>query len=127
MKRKKKAEENIKAAKTLIEATYYAPSVHVSYYGSFLLLKYICNKFLSLPYSEQEDPHKAKTSHIDVYNCIYTNLRDKNKKEFRNKFNFIKRNRILADYECNPISETIAKETLQESEKLNEILEKIYK
>lgn len=126
MERLTKSSMDLSAARELIDDSFFTPSVHVSYYSSFLIMKYVCNRFLSLSYSVQDDPQKGKTSHIDVYNKIKEIIPNDDKRTFKSLFNLLNRNRIKADYSVDSFDKICAEETFTTASEFNRLLRKIY-
>lgn len=76
---KEKSGFNIDSAKELIKLTYYAPSVHCSYYGSFQYMKYALRKCRNTTYEqiESDSLNYRSGSHGYVIDNILNELRVK--------------------------------------------------
>lgn len=102
---KEKSEFNIDSAKELINLSYYAPSVHCSYYGSFQFMKYALRRSQNVTYEEIENECKSYSggTHGYVIHNILSELRKKitNTSDYTNIkriVNDLKTFRIKSDY-----------------------------
>lgn len=75
-KLREKSEFNIHAAELLIEKTFYAPSIHCSYYSCFQLLKYTINTFFGIDYVtlSYDISQSEKSTHHYVIDFIANQL-----------------------------------------------------
>ena len=102
---KQKSEFNISASEELLRMTYYAPSVHCSYYSCFQLLKYTINVFFGVDYNTQAVNTSAagQKTHQYVLNYITRELNKlvslKESRDFKKKYKDLKQFRIDSDYE----------------------------
>ncbi len=122
---KQKSEFNIQSAKELIELTYYAPSVHCSYYASFQFMKYSLQVFRKISYDQIETDCRNSefSTHVFIINNILQELSSKitAKFEFQNlsrKIKDLKAFRIKSDYHNSQIINEEAKKSLEFSEEI---------
>lgn len=108
-----KSNKDVIASVCLKEAECFAPSVHASYYGCFLLMKYIGNHVLSFPYNLQDDPENGNVSHDSLYQTIYAGCSRDMQRKLRSVFQTIHLMRRKADYTPIKISEEQADKTIQ--------------
>lgn len=92
---KEKSGFNVDSAKELIKLSYFAPSVHCSYYGSFQYMKYALRKCKSTTYEEIElnSLNYRSGSHGYVIDNILIELRDK----IKDTRDFVYIKRIIKD------------------------------
>lgn len=92
---KEKSGFNVDSAKELIKLSYFAPSVHCSYYGSFQYMKYALRKCKNTTYEQIElnSLNYRSGSHSYVIDNILIELRDK----IKDKRDFVYINRIIKD------------------------------
>lgn len=92
---KEKSEFNIDSAKELINLSYYAPSVHCSYYGSFQFMKYTLRRRQNTTYEQIENECKSYSggTHGYIIQNILTLLRSK----INNNIEFLKISRAIKD------------------------------
>lgn len=99
-----KARNNIKAAQRIIDANDASicfASIHCSYYAVFQYMKYILANLKVRPYTyEQQDSNEKSASHERILLEIQNRLDMKREDEsnFKYSFNFLKKQRQLADY-----------------------------
>jgi hypothetical protein len=100
-----KSNFNIDSAQELIDKTYYAPSIHCSYYGSFQFMKFSLKNYRNLTYDfiELECKNYARGTHGYVLDNIKQDLRKKllNTKDYtevKRKIDELKAFRISSDY-----------------------------
>lgn len=101
----KKSQENLIAAQDLIDKRRFTSSVHCSYYSVFQLMKYILHHKFSYDYNDQncnsgQDSHDAILTKI-MQSCTRETFR----RDFRDYFNHVKRERKRADYEISMFSD----------------------
>lgn len=103
---KEKANFNYEAAKLLISNSYYAPSVHCSYYSCFQLLKYIMFSFFGIEYSSLTSlvSQSRRNTHEFIIDYITREVNNskldlQDKREFKRKIIELKRFRNDSDYE----------------------------
>lgn len=102
---RQKSEFNIKAAEQLLKATYYAPSVHCSYYSCFQLLKYTIKDFFNIDYETQAVNMSkiGQKTHQYVVNYIAKELVSfvpfEESRNFKRTIKDLKQFRIESDYE----------------------------
>jgi len=103
-KLRQKSEFNIEAAKLLIRGTYYASSIHCSYYSCLQLLKYSIKEFFDIDYEKLSVliSTSGMGTHqfiIDyVVNEIKRNLSFEDSRMFSRAIKDLKQYRIDADY-----------------------------
>lgn len=92
---KEKSGFNVDSAKELIKLSYYAPSVHCSYYGSFQYMKYALSRCKNITYEkiESESLNYRRGSHGYVIDNILYELKDK----IKNTKDFVYVKRIIKD------------------------------
>lgn len=125
-----KSKNNMRAAELMVNNGFFAPSVHSSYYGSFLLVKHILYHCLSIDYNTQKLNANGKDSHKYVMECLKNDLSSisaKDEKKFLMNFNALKKNRRKADYLDNPIDKVFAERCFKDSCDLREEIANIYK
>lgn len=95
-----KSEECLKAAQKLIDLEMYNSSIHCSYYSVFLYMKYILANTANRPVSYEAQKEQGKTeSHKFVIREIRNRVAgEKQEKDIRQLFDYIKAERINADY-----------------------------
>ncbi len=104
-KLRQKSDFNIEAAKLLIKGSYFAPSVHCSYYSCFQLLKYTIKEFFGTDYNTLavNISTSGKKTHQYVISYITDELENLAGKEESRKFkrtiNDLKQFRLESDYE----------------------------
>ena len=126
---KSKSEFNIASAELLIESTYYAPSVHCSYYGAYQFSKTVLNK-LGLTYDNLNSLAQSNStvtgSHNILINEISKKYEEKTNKldarELKNSFKLLKAYRHMSDYDNIAVDSTKSNEALRISK---EIIKKI--
>ena len=122
---KQKSTFNISSAKELIQLSYYAPSVHCSYYGCFQFMKYTLNNYNETTYLEIENQclNYSRGSHGYIIDNTLSILKDKIKdnREFANikrKLKDLKTFRVKSDYLNEQILSDDAGKSLEFSEKI---------
>ena len=116
-----KSEENTKLANLAIQETYYASSIHCSYYACLQLMKHIQRSDFGMTDEEVEkvkDDIKAD-SHIFLINVFKTKLackqglsriqQLKNSSDFSESMEKLKKMRVKADYHNLEIKSNEAK------------------
>lgn len=104
-KLKEKSEFNIHAAELLINNSYYAPSVHCSYYSCFQLLKYTIKTFFGVEYEAiaTNSSITGQGTHQYIINYIANELIPltdiKESRRFKRNFIDLKQYRQESDYE----------------------------
>ena len=123
---KLKSEKNISSAELLIANSYFASSVHCSYYGNIQLMLHVLNTYLGKTEKQiDKESYEAKdSSHNWLKGQIVRNLRKKDVREFNNTLGNVKKLRVIADYKNIKIINENASEALGYSKKINEILKK---
>lgn len=130
-----KSDFNFDSASLLIEESFYAPSVHCSYYSVFQLLKVLFINFKSISYenlnhliiSDKRNTHRYIIEEFCLYLQSYSGC-DLNRFEVRNLKNDIqdlKQFRIESDYEDIDINYDKGKKALNLSEAILKRLKKI--
>ena len=105
-----KARNNLKAAQRIIDANDASicfASIHCSYYAVFQYMKYILAHLKVRPYTyEQQDSNEKSASHERILSEIQNRLEMKREDEsdFKYSFNFLKKQRQLADYSTTPFT-----------------------
>ena len=110
-----KSEINIQSAQLLMDNTYYAPSIHCSYYSVLQLMKFTVNHSLNTSYENQEkeinqlkqDRVSAKGTHEYLIFKIGEKIREIKKQEysdFTRKIKDLKNWRIKGDYDTIAIT-----------------------
>ncbi len=103
---KTKSEENIEAAKLLIENELWTSSIHCSYYSCFQIVKHIICHKLNISYKKQDEI--AKDKKIGSHNYLLSSIKKKLKslhnisveeqRHIANSLSELKTLRIRADY-----------------------------
>jgi len=120
-----KSKENIKAAKVLIENEYYSPSIHCAYYSNIQLMKYIL--IFEYDMSEESIRNEQKKSkegfsfHYWIINK-FRKLLDTNKRREFDTIQYLKKERVRADYKNENISEENSKKALSLAKEINILL-----
>lgn len=127
---KQKSDENLNAARLLVENNMYASSIHCFYYSILQLSKYILDKYCGISYEQQDENFQGKDSHNAIIKILGQKLGAKNrfyKLDYMSNLNNLKKLRKTADYSNNQIlSNDIGCATNDVKELLN-ILHKNYK
>lgn len=99
---RKKAEENLSAAKLLIDNNMFSSSVHCSYYAGFQFSKHILANCCDIDYDKQENESKGRDSHYYVTTCVENDLLKRTWKialaDYNKYYSKLKRLRKKADY-----------------------------
>lgn len=99
-----KARNNLNAANRIIDANDASicfASIHCSYYSVFQYMKYILAHLRVRPYTyEQQNTGEKSASHERILNEIKNrlSLRAEDESDFKYSFDFLKKQRQLADY-----------------------------
>jgi len=123
-KLKEKSEFNIKAAELLIEETYYASSVHCSYYSCFQLLKFVIKDFFKVDYETLSTniSLSSKSSHqyiIDFIAGEIMNLSNRvESRKFKHNINDLKHYRLESDYENIEVNIEKGKKALSKAQEI---------
>lgn len=104
-KLRQKSDINIAAAKLLLDKTYYASSVHCSYYSCFQLLKYTIMDFFGIDYvtlssnisTSEQNTHQYIINFISNKLTEYAGSNDS--RDFKRKIKDLKQYRFESDYE----------------------------
>ena len=122
---KEKSGFNIDSAKELIALSYYAPSVHCAYYGSFQFMKFTLKKCKNTTYEQIEIDCQAYPggTHGYIIDNILSELRSKirNTTDFTNikrTIKDLKAFRIKSDYLNNQILFEDANKSIKFSEEI---------
>lgn len=105
-----KARNNLKAAQRIIDANDASicfASIHCSYYAVFQYMKYILAHLKVRPYTyEQQDSGEKAASHERILQEIKNrlSLRPEDESNFKYSFDFLKKQRQLADYSTTPFT-----------------------
>jgi len=130
-KLKAKSEINLFAAKKLIDETYYAPSVHCSYYSCFQYFKYTVVSKLKMDekrlasYISLEKGKSKKGSHQITAQLITDALPDAYKRDFSKKFKDLKELREKSDYHDEQIDFSKSNTALGYAQTILKIVSKI--
>lgn len=104
-KLRQKSDFNLDSADHLLKASYYASSVHCSYYSCFQLLKYTIKEFCGIDYESQAENISitGQKTHQYVINHITNELNNfvglEESRNFKRTINDLKQFRIESDYE----------------------------
>ncbi len=102
---RQKSDFNIHAAERLLQETYYAPSVHCSYYSCFQLLKYTIKEFFNVDYVTQavNISSSGQGTHQYVINYVTSELRKfvspEEYRNFKRTIKDLKQFRLESDYD----------------------------
>ncbi|MFA6334556.1 MAG: HEPN domain-containing protein [Bacteroidales bacterium] len=102
---RQKSDFNITAAEILMRESYYAPSVHCSYYSCFQLLKYTIKYFFGIDYETLSNniSMSEQNTHGYVINFITRELigyaGDEESRKFKRQIKDLKQFREESDYE----------------------------
>lgn len=132
-KLKQKSEFNFDAALVLIDKSYFAPSVHCSYYGCLQLMKYSIKKYFGIEYADLKTSILAsasKNSHVYIINFIYSELYNKigvhESRKFKRKINDLKQFRVESDYEDIEINYSYSSKALAKAESIKQDIKKYF-
>jgi uncharacterized protein (UPF0332 family) len=104
-KLRQKSDFNIDAATLLIKESYYAPSVHCSYYSCFQLLKFSIKEFFGIEYATltADITNSGQHTHQYVINYVSKELVSlvgaEESRQFKRKIKDLKQFREESDYE----------------------------
>jgi len=126
---KDKSEFNIASAELLIEHSYYAPSIHCSYYGAYQFSKTTLNK-IGLTYENLDSLTQSNSSLMGSHNVLISEISKKYEektsrldgRELKNNFKLLKTYRHMSDYDNILVDSTKSTEALRISK---EIIRKI--
>lgn len=128
---KEKSGFNIDSAQELIDKSYYAPSVHCSYYGSFQYMKFSLKDFNGWTYAyiEQECLNYRGGTHNFIIDKILLALKNKinNSKDYvdiKRKIKDLKLFRTNSDYLNVQILHNEAQKSLDYSKEIISTLKK---
>ena len=98
-----KSDQTFKAGDKLLSTKFYSQSVHCFYYSVIQKMKYCLAKCNTNPinYADQETKSQESdgSSHVWILNEIsYRISKRRDKDNFDNDFNFLKKERVSADY-----------------------------
>jgi len=120
-----KSENSVSAAELLHQETYYATSVHCSYYSCLQLMKdivlYYCEDFDNDEDFDYQQKESKTPSHEFLINYINKKLNEKNMdfRKFNRSINELKRKRVEADYKEIVIMESVSKWAMEKSGEVN--------
>lgn len=118
---RQKSDFNIDAAKLLIRETYYASSVHCSYYSCFQLMKYTIKEFFGIDYEAQSIniSSSGQRTHQYVINYVTTELKRfvgaEECKIFKRTIKDLKQFRLESDYENIEVSHDYGQNALDKA------------
>jgi len=122
---KQKSSFNIDSAKELIKISYYAPSVHCSYYGCFQFMKYTLKNYNKTTYELIESDCMAYAGGTHGYminnilSILRTNLNDTQQyTQIKRLIKDLKSFRIISDYFNVQILDEEANKSLRFSEQI---------
>ena len=133
----KKSQLNIESARLLIENGFYAPSIHCSYYASFLLLKHVICYSEGSKYEDLERElgilkSKNHKIHVGIHEFLIDIKlpelikREKIDYEIKRKIQDLKVVRVMADYQNTYIKQEISEKAFEKSDfivkNLNDII-----
>ncbi|MCX7729244.1 MAG: hypothetical protein N2203_07225 [Bacteroidia bacterium] len=123
-----KSEQNINAAKILINNKFFSTSVHASYYACFQLIILINEKYpsnqIKIDNNEKQGTHEKRINLLKI--LIDTKIQDtKQRKKIIQDLFQIKKVRKTADYENTLIQQDTAQHVLQQSITLTKSLKKL--
>jgi hypothetical protein len=120
-----KSENSVSAAEFLHQDSFYAPSVHCSYYSCIQLMKHlVINYFEDFENDndfEYQQRESGKGSHEFLINYIYRKLNEigGNCRNFNSIIVQLKRKRIQADYKEILVNESESKWAIEKSLEVN--------
>lgn len=115
----------------MLDDGYYAPSVHATYYSSFLYVKYVLNSICGFLYKAPE-PKEGKLSHDALFDKLYkffpkpTGLEANNQLRcyLRSKTQ-LKKSRKMADYTPDAIDKKHAELSLADSSSFKDAIDNL--
>lgn len=127
---RKKAEENLSAAKLLIDNSMFSSSVHCSYYAGFQFSKHVLAICCGIDYANQENESRGKDSHYYVTSCLEKNLLNRSYRiamaDYNTYYSKLKRLRKKADYLQDAISSKEADNAYDCADKMITLLKNKY-
>lgn len=132
---KEKSEFNIESAKELIEKSYYASSVHCSYYGCFQYLKHILKNYRNTTYEIIESDcfnYKLGGTHGYIIDNVLIEFKKKesNVKEYvtlKRLIKDLKKFRTDSDYFNIQVLSSEAEKSLQFSQTIIQTIKSNFK
>lgn len=124
-----KSEENLHAAKLLMDSNMFTSSVHCSYYAGFQMSKHVLANFCSISYAQQEKEAKGKDSHFYISNKLGNKLQAMNKFysiDYNKYYSTLKMLRKKADYSGILIKDKEAQRAYDNADKLITLLKEKY-
>jgi len=129
-----KAEFNFDAAEILIKESYYAPSIHCSYYSCFQRIKYIICDYEGYTYESIWEKVKELKygEHVFCINKINELLEKSNQLKIRelNEFDSLikelKQSRVDSDYMNIQIDSEMASKAYKMATSIHETLKKVF-
>jgi len=126
-----KSEQNIQAAKYLIEGNFYSSSIHCAYYSCIQnMFNLLTNKLgYQLADIDNEAQRKLTGSHVTAINIVKNRMIEKGIRfklgDFNNAIMYLKNNRVKADYKEDIISKELGEEAIKKATIVNKILSEI--
>lgn len=127
-KLRQKSNFNIDAAEFLINKTYYAPSVHCSYYSCFQLMKYTIKEFFGVDYETQSINISTTKQHTHQYviNYISNELIEfvgtEESRLFKRTIKDLKQFRLESDYENVEVTHDNGQDALRKAKEIRHYL-----
>lgn len=118
---KKKSRLSLRAARILTKKGMGTQSIHCMYYSVFQLMKHKLATSINNPisYEEQNTASMRYGSHNSLLDKVTDRISDEQiKTEVRNTFCYLKRIRVLADYNTNILTSNECRDLLKMTEKL---------
>lgn len=118
---KRKSRLSLRAARILTKKGMGTQSIHCMYYSVFQVMKYKLATTMNNPisYEDQNVASRQWGSHISLLDEITDRISDEQiKTQVRNTFNYLKRFRVLADYNTNILTSNECRNLLKMTEKL---------
>lgn len=128
-----KSESNIASAELLIEESFYASSVHCSYYGAYQFSKTTLNR-IGMTYTDlNRETTIAKTKGIGSHDFLISKITQKYKektspldaRDLKNDFKLLKSYRHISDYDNELVDSTKSNEALRISQEIIKRIKKI--
>lgn len=118
-----KSDQTFKAGNKLLSNSFYSQCVHCFYYSVIQMMKYCLNKCDTNPISYVDQETKAQdsdgSSHIWILNEISYRISNRRKKDsFDNDFNFLKKERVSADYSQRSFTQLESADCKQAAERM---------
>ncbi|MCF8308930.1 MAG: hypothetical protein K9I68_07980 [Bacteroidales bacterium] len=130
---KQKSELNYHAANLLIDETYFAASVHCSYYSCFQLFKYTVKQILGINYDELDLKIglSKQNSHQYIIQSVTDKIRDdygsRQSRDMNNEIMDLKQFRTQSDYDDIEIDIEKSRKAFAKAGEIRKYLNQKYK